>query len=78
MNKLEPKKYTPEYKQEALEISKRIGTTETSKKLGIPLSTLQLWKSQKNIPVEKSPCKKTQDVLKLQSEVKKLKKALNF
>jgi len=70
MNKLERKSYTHEYRQEALELSKRIGLTEASKRLGISLSNLQRWKSQKNIPVEKS-----QDVLKLQSEVKRLKKA---
>jgi len=71
MSKLERKKYTPEYKQEAIELSKKIGATETSNKLGVSLSNLQRWRSQKNIPVEKS-----QDVLKLQTEVKRLKKAL--
>lgn len=65
------KQYPPEFKQDAIELTKNIGVGETAKKLDIPLSTLQRWKSQKNLPIEKS-----QDVVKLQGEIKRLKKEL--
>ena len=66
------KRYSFEYKQEAIELSKKLGASQASKQLDIPLSCLQRWKSQKNIPVEKS-----QDVVKLQAEVRRLKKELS-
>ena len=52
-------------------LAERIGVSNTARKLNISLSCLQRWKCQKNIPIEKS-----QDVLKLQMEVKRLKKEL--
>ena len=64
--------YTPEFKQDALELAEKIGISNASRKLSISLSCLQRWKCQKNIPIEKS-----QDVLKLQREVKRLKKELS-
>ena len=66
------KKYSLEYKQEAIELAKKLGASQAAKQLDIPLSCLQRWKSQKNIPVEKS-----QDVVKLQAEVRRLKKELS-
>jgi len=65
------KQYEPEFKQNAVKLTEKIGVVSTSEKLNIPLSTLQRWKAHKNLPIEKS-----QDVLKLQNEVKKLKKEL--
>ena len=65
------RRYAPEFKQDALELAERIGVSNTARKLNISLSCLQRWKCQKNIPIEKS-----QDVLKLQMEVKRLKKEL--
>lgn len=65
------KRYAPEFKQDALELAGKIGVSNAARKLNISLSCLQRWKCQKNIPIEKS-----QDVLKLQKEVKKLKKEL--
>ena len=71
MKKKERRKYSQEYRQEALELAKKLGISEASRKLDISLSNLQRWKSQKNAPVEKS-----QDIVKLQSEVRRLKKEL--
>lgn len=65
------RRYAPEFKQDALELAEKIGVSNAARKLNISLSCLQRWKCQKNIPIEKS-----QDVLKLQKEVKKLKKEL--
>ena len=65
------RRYAPEFKQDALELAEKIGVSNAARKLNISLSCLQRWKCQKNIPIEKS-----QDVLKLQREVKKLKKEL--
>ena len=65
------RRYSPEFKQDAIKLAESIGVGETAKKLNVPLSSLQRWKYQRNIPIEKS-----QDVLKLQREVKRLKKEL--
>ena len=65
------RKYLPEFKQDAIKLSDRIGVVQASTQLDIPLSNLQNWRSKKNIPVEKS-----QDVIELQREVKRLKKEL--
>ena len=71
MKKKERRKYSQEYRQEALELAKKLGISEASRKLDISLSNFQRWKSQKNTPVEKF-----QDIVKLQSEVRRLKKEL--
>lgn len=65
------REYSQEYKQEAVQLAKKLGISSASRKLDIPLSCLQRWKSQKQAPVEKS-----QDIVKLQSEVRRLKKEL--
>ena len=65
------RRYSPEFKQDAIKLAESIGVVETANKLNIALSSLQRWKCQKNIPIEKS-----QDVVKLQREVKRLKKEL--
>ena len=72
MSKRKNRKYSQEYKQEAVELAKKLGLSEASRKLEIPLSNLERWKSGKNsYSIEKS-----QDIVKLQSEVKRLKKEL--
>ena len=65
------RRYSPEFKQDAIKLAENIGVGEAANKLNIALSSLQRWKCQKNIPIEKS-----QDVVKLQREVKRLKKEL--
>ena len=69
--KKERRKYVLEFKQDAIKLAEKIGISNAANKLEIPLNNLQRWKSQKNLPIEKS-----QDILKLQMEVKKLKKEL--
>lgn len=66
------RRYSLEFKQDAIKLAESIGVGETAKKLNVLLSSLQRWKCQKNIPIEKS-----QDVVKLQREVKRLKKELS-
>ena len=71
-NKKERRKYPLDFKQDAVQLSNKIGVAEAAGKLDVPLSTLQRWRQLKNtLPVEKS-----QDVLRLQLEIKKLKKEL--
>ena len=65
------RKYPPEFKQDAIKLAEQIGVGKAADKLDIPLSCLQRGKCQTNLPIEKS-----QDVLKLQREVKRLKKEL--
>ena len=67
----ERRKYDLEFKKNAIELAEKIGVCNTANKLAIPLSSLQRWKCKKNLPIERS-----QDVVKLQKEVKKLKKEL--
>ena len=70
--KKERRKYPVDFKQDALRMSEKIGISEASDKLGVPLSTLNKWRSKKHqLPVEKST-----DILRLQIEVKSLKKKL--
>jgi len=64
------KKYTQEFKEQAVELSQKIGTSEASRKLDIPLSNLQRWRSKGHTR------NSTSDVLKLQKENKRLKKEL--
>lgn len=71
MRKKGRRKYSEEYRQEAVELGRKLGISSASRKLDIPLSCLQRWKSRKDTPVEKF-----QDIIKLQSEVRRLKKEL--
>ena len=48
------RRYSPEFKQDAIKLAESIGVGEAANKLNIPLSSLQRWKCQKNIPIEKS------------------------
>ena len=65
------RRYPSEFKQDAIKLSDRIGAVQASTQLDIPLSNLQKWRSKKNVPIERS-----QDVIELQREVKRLKKEL--
>ena len=64
------KNYTGEFKQQAIELAGKIGISETARKLDIPLSNLHRWRAKTNTS-SSNP-----DVLKLQKEIKKLKKEL--
>jgi len=70
-NRVARRRYSPKFKQDALELAEKIGVSNVAGKFNISLSCLQRWKCQKNIPIKKS-----QYVLKLQKEVKRLKKKL--
>jgi len=73
MRKRKNRKYSEEYKQEAVELAKKLGVSEASRKLEILHSNLERWKSGKSsYSIEKS-----QDIVKLQSEVRRLKKELS-
>jgi len=42
----------PEFKQNAVKLTEKIGVVSTAEKLRIPLSTLQRWKAHNNLPIE--------------------------
>ena len=65
------RQFSPEFKQDAVKLAEKIGATAAAEKLGIHPNNLHKWKTKKNLPVEKS-----QDILRLQLEVKRLKKEL--
>ncbi len=63
--------YTAEFKREAATLAKEIGSTEAARKLGIPLSNVDKWRSGHSmksvIPTEQK---------ELQDEIKRLKRQL--
>ncbi len=65
------RRFAPDFKADAVKLAEKIGAGPASEKLGIHVNSLHRWKAKKNFPVEKS-----QDVFRLQMEVKRLKKAL--
>ena len=68
--KIERKRYTNEFKNQAVELAEKIGLSEAAKKLDIPCVNLGRWKAKASKGLL------TPDVLKLQKEIKKLKKEL--
>ena len=67
---IDRRKYPVGFKQDAVKLAEKVGVSEASDQLGVPLSTLQRWKYKRNkLPVEKST-----DILRLQLEIKSLKK----
>ena len=71
-DKKERRKYSLDFKQDAVQLSNKIGVSEAGGKLDIPLSARRRGRQMKNI----RPAEKSQDVLRLQLEIKKLKKDL--
>ena len=69
--KIKRRQFEPEFKTEAVRLAEKIGSGNAAEKLGIHVNNIHRWKAKKSFPVEKS-----QDVFRLQMEVKKLKKAL--
>jgi transposase len=63
--------YTPAFKKEAVAMAKEIGSSETARKLGIPLANIDKWKSGHSMKLASSPEQK-----ELQDEIKKLKRQL--
>ena len=44
--KTDRRKYPQDFKQDAVQLSNKIGALEAGKQLDIPLSTLQRWRAQ--------------------------------
>lgn len=65
------RKYSPEFKQDAVKLAERIGVSNAAGQLDIHPNNLHKWKAPKKLFIEKS-----QDVLRLQIEIKRLKKEL--
>lgn len=65
------RKYTPEFKVEAVKLAKEIGSGEASKKLNVPPSCIDKWKSGHAMKSAMSP-----ELKALQDENKKLKREL--
>ena len=65
------RKYSPEFKQDAVKLAEKIGFSNAAVKLDIHPNNLHKWKAPNKLFVEKS-----QDILRLQTEIKRLKKEL--
>ena len=63
--------YTPEFKIEAATLAKKMGTTAAARKLGVPTSNIDKWRSGHSMKSTISP-----DVKELQDEIKRLKRQL--
>lgn len=63
--------YTPEFKKEVVAMAKELGTSETARKLGVPPSNVDKWKSGTAMKTASSPEQK-----ELQDENKRLKRKL--
>jgi transposase-like protein len=46
MTTRKPQTYSPEFKTEAVKMATEVGTSEASRRLGIPLQTLHNWKTK--------------------------------
>ncbi len=64
--------YTPEFKLEAAKLAKEIGSSEASKKLSVPLSCIDKWKSGHSMKAVQPAA-----VKELQAEIKRLQRQLN-
>ena len=47
--------YTAEFKKEAVTMAKELGSSETSRKLNIPLANIDKWKSGHSMKMASSP-----------------------
>jgi len=63
--------YSAEFKKEAVELAKELGSAETSRKLGVPLSNIDKWRSGHSMKAAVSPSEK-----EYLNEIKQLKREL--
>lgn len=73
------RKYTEEFKREAVELSKKIGKVAAGKELGIHESQIRLWKKKLEGSIDSlkaSPSKKSYS--DLEKEVQKLTKEIGY
>ena len=75
--KRERKFYTPEFKREAVERSKSIGVTKTTKELGISLAALTRWRKEFSEDPSKVERNKP-SYEELEKEVRRLKKEIGY
>jgi transposase len=73
MSKGTKRQYTPEFKQQAVELSSRIGVSRAAKQLGISASNLHHWKAKGG---KLSKPTRAED-LNLQEENRRLQKEVN-
>lgn len=64
--------YTAEFKKEVVAMAKELGSTETSRKLNVPVANIDKWKSGHSMKMATTPEHK-----ELQDEIKKLKRQLD-
>jgi len=77
MGKSKPRRYTLEFKQQAVELAKRIGTSPAARQLGVPVQSLHSWKTKANEQGLISNAKKVDldaENRQLRKEVEELKK----
>jgi transposase len=80
MGKNRVRQYTLEFKQQAAELAKKIGTTHAAKQLGVPVQSLHTWKKNANKLDSKPDAVKADlesEIRTLKKEVEELKK-VNF
>jgi transposase-like protein len=61
--------YTAQFKKEAAAMAKELGSSETARKLNVPLANIDKWKSGHSMKMTSSP-----EIKELQDEIRKLKR----
>lgn len=80
MGRAQKKRYTHEFKNQAVAVAKRIGVTRAAKELGLSKGNLQRWKSmddKRNVKVPEIGESPDQQIRRLEKEVEELRK-VNF
>ncbi len=72
MNKRTKRHFTPEFKQQAVELASRIGASRAARQLGINLSNLRNWKAKGTERSKPKP-----EDLNLQEENRRLQKEVD-
>lgn len=72
MGKRNVRQYTPEFKEQAVELANRIGMTKAAAQLGVHVSNIHGWKSKK-----KDGLKKPSEAASLEEENRRLRKEVD-
>jgi transposase len=76
MTTRKPQTYSPEFKTEAVKMATEVGTSEASRRLGIPLQTLHNWKTKSKAGKLSGTSDFNPDLAAVLEENKRLKRAL--
>ena len=77
-DKRKKQKYSAEFKQEAVELAEKVGSSEACKQLGIKSSTLYNWQAKARSQKGKTVSKDKPSYEELEKEVRRLRKEIGY